>query len=31
MTDKIIEQLGEYFKNSKRDFWIGIQNFQGVR
>ncbi len=31
MTDTIIEQLGEYFKNSKRDFWIGIQNFQGVR
>jgi AAA15 family ATPase/GTPase len=31
MTDKMIEQLEEYFKNSKRDFWIGIQNFQGVR
>jgi predicted ATPase len=31
MTDKSIEQLDEYFENSKRDFWIGIQNFQGVR
>jgi predicted ATPase len=31
MTDKIIEKLEEYFENSKRDFWIGIQNFQGVR
>jgi predicted ATPase len=31
MIDKITEQLGEYFKNSKQEFWIGIQNFQGVR
>jgi len=31
MTEEIIEQLTNYFKNSKQDFWIGIQNFQGVR
>lgn len=31
MKDKIIEQLTDYFKNSKQEFWIGIQNFQGVR
>lgn|GEM_PF-7119024 len=31
MTDKIIEQLEEYFKNSKQEQSFGIQNFQGVR
>lgn len=31
MIEKIKEQLDDYFKRSKKDFWIGIQNFQGVR
>ncbi len=31
MIDEITEQLGDYFNRSKKDFWIGIQNFQGVR
>ncbi|NOQ17593.1 MAG: AAA family ATPase [Methyloprofundus sp.] len=31
MTDKIIEQLREYFKSSKQEFSIGLQNFQGIR
>ena len=31
MTDKINEQLEEYFKNSKQEVSFGIQNFQGVR
>ncbi len=31
MTDEIIEQLVEYFENSKHEQSFGIQNFQGVR
>ena len=31
MTNKIIEQLEEYFENSKQERSFGIQNFQGVR
>ncbi|MEI6268203.1 MAG: DUF3696 domain-containing protein [Methylococcaceae bacterium] len=31
MTDTIIEQLEEYFENSKQEQSFGIQNFQGVR
>jgi len=29
--EEIIDQLEEYFKNSKQEFSIGLQNFQGVR
>ena len=29
--EEIIDQLEEYFKNSKQAFSIGLQNFQGVR
>ncbi len=31
MTDTIIEQLEEYFENSKQERSFGIQNLQGVR
>jgi len=29
--EEIIDQLEEYFKNSKQEFSIGLQNFQGIR
>lgn len=29
--DEVLEQLEEYFKNSKEEFSIGLQNFQGIR
>jgi len=31
MTEEITAGLEEYFKNSKREFSFGIQNFQGIR
>ncbi len=31
MTEDIDNQLIEYFKNSKRESFIGLQNFQGIR
>jgi len=31
MTDKIFEQITDFFKNSKNEFSIGLQNFQGIR
>lgn len=29
--DEVLDQLEEYFKKSKKEYWLGIQNFQGVR
>jgi len=29
--DEVLDQLEEYFKKSKQEYWFGIQNFQGVR
>lgn len=31
MIDEITDRLEEYFKNSKQEFFFGVQNFQGIR